>query len=156
MPTTTRDLARVARFRMRRLARAVVTRARAVRDGAPSAAPGDSGHKGGGRKAGRGKVGVPDEFFAALMKDADVDAAFVRAVRRLIANRHAGQARALSHAIATHPGLQVASDLCRAMVAEFDPMVETAWRLMQRNDLATVLRLIPVTYVRIGLRIAKS
>jgi lipopolysaccharide biosynthesis glycosyltransferase len=141
---------------MRRVARAVVKRARAVRDGAPSAAPGDSGRMGGARKAGRGKVGVPDEFFASLMKDADVDAAFVRAVRRMIASRHAGQARALSHAIATRQGLQVASDLCRAMVAEFDPMVDTAWRLMQRNDLATVLRLIPVTYVRIGLRVDRD
>src|SRR5690242_19688443 len=145
MPTTTRDLARVARFRMRRVARAVVTRARALRDGTPSGAPGTSGSKGGARKAGRAKVSVPDEFFASLMKDADVDAAFVRAVRRMIASRHAGQARAVSFGIATHPGLQVASDLCRAMVAEFDPMVDTAWRLMQRNELATVLRLIPVT-----------
>jgi lipopolysaccharide biosynthesis glycosyltransferase len=156
MPTSTRDLARVARFRLRQVTSTTLTRARALRNGTRSAAQTASNQKGPGGKPGRGKASVPDAFFASLIQGADLDAAFVRAVRRMIASRHAGQARALSQAIATHPGMQVASDLCRAMVAEYDPMVETAWQLMQRNDLATVLRLIPVTYVRIGLQVDRD
>jgi lipopolysaccharide biosynthesis glycosyltransferase len=154
MPMTGRDLARVARFRMRRVASAALTRARAVRDGTPAAAP--ARRHGGGRRSAAAGVDMADKFFTSLISDADLDAALVLAVRRMIVERHAGRARALGQAIGTHPGMHVVSDLCRALVAEFDPMPDTAWQLMQRNELATVLRLIPVTYVRIGLRMDRG
>jgi lipopolysaccharide biosynthesis glycosyltransferase len=151
MPRTTRDLVRVARFRLRRVARTGVTRARTL-GGGSRAAGGPANGAEHPRKRGRATARVAEEFFASVGQDADIDAAYVRAVRRMLAARRPGSARALSQALATHAGLQVASDLCRALVAEFDPMIDTAWRLMQRNELATVLRLVPVTYVRIGLR----
>lgn len=156
MPTTARDLARVARFRLRRVARVVITRAREMRVGAAPATTSTAARTGSKGGAGRARLSTADEFLASVTKGADIDAAFVRMVRKMLANRQRGLARALSQALATHSGLQVASDLCRAMVAESDPMVDTAWRLMQRNELATVLRLIPVTYVRIGLRVDRD
>lgn len=93
------------------------------------------------------------EFFRILINSGDPDAAFVSAVGSLIAVGRDRDARAIAQALSQYSGLALASDMCRVLVAAHDPMFETGWELIQRNDINDVLRLIPAAYVRIGLEV---
>lgn len=98
--------------------------------------------------------GAQDAFFETLIADGPVDEAFVAAVRKLSGQKRSSlarkRARSLSQVLQSKPEFAAIGDLCMAVVAVHDEMPSTTWELLNRGDLAQVMRLTAGEYFRAG------
>lgn len=94
-----------------------------------------------------------NEYLRVMTVEGDFDKSLVSVVRKLIETNSVRRARSVAQVIRNRAGLESIGDICFALVVLREPMNETAWELFERNELATVLRLAPVEYFRVGFEL---
>lgn len=93
------------------------------------------------------------EFFSTLSLEGEVTPALVAMTRALIESSEPSRARCIAQVLQQYDPLRPAAEVCLGILAFAEPMPETAWNLLSRNELPLVLRWAADEYFQLAFRL---